>query len=155
MSDFPTETAKRIARKISLYPVIESIDITGITEEDNRKRNTAERVENLLIEFQRLSVFNTFEDSIEIYEGLKLTDKMIEGLGKIYRITKPWVKGKLADKLLSSMDDAEEKDIPNLVKSIVENMEPLANEGNIEGAKKWKITLNHQQVKPEELKNVS
>lgn len=151
MSDFPTITAITIARHAGLYPVTASMDIHGLDDAAVKKRDRAEKFENLLSEFQQMSVFNNFEDSFEIYSNLKLSETQIEALGKIHKITKPWIKGKLAGVLVRTLEQSEPKDVPNVVKSLVENMN--SSTISMEGVKKWKINLNHKNSAEKEETN--
>ena len=94
---FPSEFAKRLARSVKLHP----IDLALIRDKE-KKANAVDEMFRMK-EFQQMSLYNSFEESMIIYLGIKLTKEQTAMLKIIHKSTGPWAKGFIAENLLGTM----------------------------------------------------
>ncbi len=120
---FPSDFAKRICKRIKLYP---KKDITHyqmrMGDEDRKIVKAATRMVGLhemLQTFQNLATTMSFRDSLEAYEEMHLNKEQIESLEKIHNSTYNWIKGQLIDKILTKIDETNSaKEIKELTETI-------------------------------------
>jgi len=78
---------------------------------------------DMLRDFQDLSISGTLEEALIAYEGEYLTEAQIEALGKIHESTNNWMKGELADTILTHLKETKNgKDIRELSQTLMSLM---------------------------------
>jgi len=67
-----------------------------------------------LIEFQQMSLVNTFEDCLIVYYGIDLSESQIKSLRIIYEVTPKLLTGTVFDEAMSRVEDERKSINPNM-----------------------------------------
>lgn len=122
---FPTDFAKRLARRVSLYPRREIYDYDEWSEDEKviRRRNRALALHKALSEFQELSISCKLEESLVAYHDIELNEEQNGILKIIHESTASWVMGTLVQKLLThiaaSSTSKDTKELSEILMSII------------------------------------
>ena len=124
MSEFPTEFVKKIASTVELHGGADLV-YTPRKERDTEDFKKAESLYVALQDFQKLAAYNDFENSLIAYTGIELTQDQMTALRVIHKSTGPWMKGHVADKLLTKMNSDDSKVVVNIAAMLLDSL----NEG--------------------------
>lgn len=132
LQNYPTDFAIAIAKQCDLLsPDFLEMSIFGIavlkgvgenpTAKQQKKIDETTDQYERLASFQRISVLVDWEKAAKVFVDETLTEDQKKALQLIAELTPLWVKGKVADKLLTALNDTKviQKDIAILAETLL------------------------------------
>jgi len=104
---YPSHIAKLIAFEAGLLSDMETDYFSDSNTEMLEGRDR-------LIEFQQMSLINTFEDSLIVYYGIDLSESQIKSLLIIYEVTPKLLTGTVFDEAMGMIEDERKSINPNM-----------------------------------------
>ena len=144
---FPTTFATSLLRTVKLYA---EGDIY-----DNKREDADEAAElhGRLGEFQKLSLFSSFDAALVAYHDLDLDEDQLAALTLVHSSSKTWALGHVATVLLTRLEE-DPKQLSNIADTLLEQLE-TASEGNggrtTERVKRFVVNM-HQAKKGDVVK---
>ena len=131
---FPTSFAKALVIDVNLF----FANVFEMTSQD-KNFSLADEYYGRVIDFQKLSLFNNFEDSLIAYHGVKLSTKQKAALEIVHASSKTWALGHVAETLMKRLED-DPKQVAGIAQIIFEQLNE--KEGGVsEGVKRYVVNL--------------
>lgn len=103
---YPSGIAKILAHEAGLL----SDTKTDFISSDSELSNEVDR----LIEFQQMSLVNSFEDCLVVYHGMELSEQQIDNLKIIYEVTPQLLPGSLFNEAMGKISSERNSIKPNM-----------------------------------------
>lgn len=121
---FPSDFAKAMLADCDLWPKVELHSI-----EDRAEKEFWMRVQKMIAEFQKMSLFSSFDVCLRIFHGMGLDEEQVRQLQMIHAITKEWAKGHIALTMMDKMK-ADGRYAQGIGSTLLEHLHGLPGESS-------------------------
>lgn len=114
---FPTPFARELAAGVDLF----HRDVYSM-DSQHKDYARADKLYGCLRDFQKLALFNKFEDALVVYHGVELNDEQKAALTIIHESSKSWALGHVAETLMNNLDTGDAKTMQAMAQTLLEQL---------------------------------